>query len=140
MTVRPTPATKSRTGRDARHVSALDIGVERRGGVVVLHLTGELDIYTADQLRTALGRSDPRDTPLVIDLRRVDFVDSCGLGSLIVLHNRAATADRRIAVVSNGDNIREILRIAGMEDSFLHADDVATACTAVLGSVPEPVP
>lgn len=140
MTVRPAPGAAPRTDAALPHVSALDVGVERRGEVVVVHLTGELDIYTANQLPAALTRCDPRDTPLVIDLRGVRLIDSCGLGALIVLHNRAATSDRRIALVSDGDSIRGILRIAGMEGSFLHAGDVTSACAAALEFAAEPVP
>src|ERR1041385_9113176 len=58
--------------------------VEDRNGGVVIHLAGELDLYNADEIRSAIveaiGAGDRR---VVIDMADVEFVDSTALGVLI---------------------------------------------------------
>ena len=60
-------------------------GVDRQnGGAVVVHLVGELDLYTAPEVRTVLLElATEQPERLVIDLSEVDFVDSTALGVLI---------------------------------------------------------
>ena len=52
---------------------------EWRGDVLIVHLAGELDIYTVPALRRQLARHDRLETSLVVDLSGVEFIDSCGL-------------------------------------------------------------
>ncbi len=59
-------------------------GVEPVGDAVVVHLAGELDLYNAEELRTALAqemKSGPRR--VILDLAGVDFLDSTVLGVLV---------------------------------------------------------
>src|SRR4051812_14237911 len=56
-------------------------GIEDRDGAIVVLLAGELDLYNAHEVREQLlaqaGRAPER---LVVDLSRVTFIDSTGLG------------------------------------------------------------
>ena len=59
-------------------------GIERLNGAVVVRLVGELDLYNAPEVRTALLEvCAEQPERLVVDLREVDFVDSTTLGVLI---------------------------------------------------------
>ena len=66
-------------------------GVEDRDGIVVVHLTGELDLYNAhavrDELFVVASRNPDR---VVVDLAAVTFIDSTGLGVLIEARTRLA--------------------------------------------------
>jgi anti-anti-sigma factor len=53
----------------------------------VLAVAGELDSYTAESLRRALDAL-PDSGPVAIDLSRVSFMDTNGLGVLMVAHAR----------------------------------------------------
>jgi anti-sigma B factor antagonist len=56
-----------------------------------LGLVGELDIAGADQLQTRLETIAQRGDAVVLDLRRLQFIDSTGLGELV----RAVSDARR---------------------------------------------
>ena len=59
-------------------------GIERLNGAVVVRLVGELDLYNAPEVRTALLEvCAEQPERLVVDLGEVDFVDSTALGVLI---------------------------------------------------------
>jgi anti-anti-sigma factor len=57
------------------------------GTPVVLHVTGELDIATADQLREALDGALARDGSFVLDLAGVSFVGVAGLRVILEAAN-----------------------------------------------------
>src|SRR5438045_8436187 len=69
-------------------------GVNRRDGAVVVSLAGELDLYNAEEVRSALLEACAAEPEvLVVDLGEVRFIDSTALGVLIEARSRMA--DRR---------------------------------------------
>jgi anti-anti-sigma factor len=81
----------------------LRIGVSRTEDETVLLIAGEVDLSTTDQLAEAV-RAELRDPPtrLVLDLARMTFCDSIGLGTLIVL-SRAARNQNTFLQLRNAD-------------------------------------
>ena len=71
----------------------LRIDQDQRGDTTVLRVDGEIDLLTVDQLGAALDQAlaGARRT-LVVDVRRVTFVDCAGVGLLVDARWRA---DRR---------------------------------------------
>lgn len=139
MTVDPRPRSggddlraRSRAkARANRNVSQLAVSFERRADVLVIRLVGHLDIYTVPALRTRVATSTQAETPIVIDLREVELLDSSGLGVLIALRNRSQQAGRRLGVVSDDGQLRDVLMIAGLDRAFVQTCDVDAACALV---------
>jgi anti-sigma B factor antagonist len=64
--------------------------ITRREGVVWLAMGGELDVFTAPHLRSALGEATTgAGETLVLDLRGLTFIDSSGLAVILGAHERA---------------------------------------------------
>ena len=95
--------------------------VERsdRDGVPYLELVGELDLSTAGPLKLRLELAE-REEPetLVVDLRRVTFMDSIGLGILLAHGLRAAKVGRRLALVQGPKHISDLFDLTGTRDRF----------------------
>jgi anti-sigma B factor antagonist len=97
----------------------LDLETTERGGVSVLSLRGEIDVYTAPLLRQAIldliekGRLD-----VVIDMQQVDFLDSTGLGVLVEGLKRVKTRDGMFSIVATQDKILKIFDITGLNKAF----------------------
>jgi anti-sigma B factor antagonist len=115
----------------------LDVRFTRRGSTIVVHLAGELDIYTVPGLRRQLDRHDHPGTSLVVDLSRVTLIDSSGLGLLVTLRNQRVDADRKIALVLDGSRLKSVLAIAGLTDAFVQAATVDDALAAIGDDRPE---
>lgn len=82
-----------------------------------VELSGELDISTSASVESRLielERREPRR--LLLDLRRVNFIDSTGLSMIINADGRARKAGRRFTIVSGDGVPRRILRTVGLED------------------------
>jgi anti-sigma B factor antagonist len=106
------------------------LGVERRDGGVVVSLEGELDLYNAEDVRTALLECCAEEPALlIVDLEQVRFVDSTALGVLIEARSRMA--DRRaFRLASPGLETRRALEISGLDRHFSVHDSTADALAA----------
>ena len=69
---------------------ALTITVSSERGVVIAAVTGEIDISTVSQLRERLFELADSGGTLIVDLNRVTFIDSAGLGALVGTAQRIA--------------------------------------------------
>jgi len=101
------------------HHEDLSIHVHVDGGMHVFELTGSLDIATAPTVRAALLEASERgDHRLVVDLTKVDFLDSTGLGALIGGQRRAKEFGGDVRVVAQEGQILRLLRITGLLKVF----------------------
>ena len=97
--------------------------------VVVVVPIGEVDLASAGALRKGLERAESGAlSGLVIDLRKVGFIDSTGIGELVGCHRRCREAGRALSFVVPDGTIKKILKVTGMDSVFdIHADETSAA-------------
>ena len=107
-------------------------GVQERDGTVVVELAGELDLYNAHTVRDALlGEAEKKPERLVVDLSRVTFIDSTGLGVLIEARTRLPNK-RAFILASPGLETRRALEISGLDRHFAVHDSLDAALAAAI--------
>lgn len=101
---------------------------ESRRPHTVLRVSGEIDVYTAPQLRerlvTLIMEGDHR---VIIDLENVGFMDSTGLGVLVGALKRARSNDGEISIVCTQRRLRKVFEITGLDTVFPMYTDVDLA-------------
>ena len=107
-------------GTTSQHnLEDLSIHVHSVEGTQVFELTGSLDIATSPSVRAALVSASERgDHRLIVDLQRVDFLDSTGLGAMIGAQRRAKEFDGEVRLVAKEGQILRLLRITGLLKVF----------------------
>ncbi|GAA1362369.1 MULTISPECIES: STAS domain-containing protein [Catellatospora] len=96
----------------------------------VLEVGGEVDVYTAPKLRERITELlDGGVTAVVVDLARVDFMDSTGLGVLVGGLRRARAAGATFGVVCSRESLLKIFRITALDQvlPLYPSVDAATA-------------
>jgi anti-sigma B factor antagonist len=97
------------------------LDVERDDGcVVTVRLQGELDLGTADVLRSCLAElyaSGRRQ--VVLDLSELDVIDSTGLGVLVAGLKRFRADDGQLAVVHPAPRVRKVFELTKLDTEFL---------------------
>jgi anti-sigma B factor antagonist len=97
----------------------LSIHVHLVDDVQVFELIGSLDIATSPTVRAALTEASERGSHrLIVDLTRVDFLDSTGLGALIGGQRRAKEFGGEVRLVAKEGQILRLLRITGLLKVF----------------------
>jgi anti-anti-sigma factor len=103
----------------------LSVDTDRTDGRVAMALRGELDLGTVPQFRDRLADAERDGTTLVVDLRRVTFIDSSGIGELLGAHQRARRTGRRLVVVRDENtSVADVLRVSALDRKLeVTADD-----------------
>ncbi|TCJ20598.1 anti-sigma factor antagonist [Rubrobacter taiwanensis] len=110
-------------GESYRGVSEFAALVTEVRGVPVVTVTGEIDLSSAPRLRTAIiEATPPADAPVrcvVVDLTRVEFIDSSGLGVLIGRYRELKAAGMELRIVlRDGGPAARIIRMTGLESTL----------------------
>lgn len=105
-------------------MSPLEIITERRDGQTLVALVGELDIASAPRLEEGLAEVEGNSPgTLVLDLRRVEFIDSTGLRAVIAADERARAADRRFVVVRGPAAVERVFSVTQLDQRLEIVDD-----------------
>ncbi len=99
----------------------------------LIEVGGEVDVYTAPKLREAIVAAvDRGHHRLIIDVQKVDFLDSTGLGVLVGALKRVRADGGSLDIVCTQERILKIFEITGLDKVFgLHETvDAARAAHA----------
>jgi anti-sigma B factor antagonist len=117
---------------------ALTEGVLDGSGVPVIEVRGELDLFTAPELRERLLRHFGSLEPdhLVVDLAQCAFVDASGCHALLTAARRLAAHDRRLVLVNTHDGNARIFSVMGFDELFPIVASRAAAAAALRQRAP----
>ena len=102
---------------------------------IVVDIAGEIDIFTAPDVRRA-GLEGITDgaTRVILDLSRTTFLDSTGLGVIIGLSKRVRPSGGDVVIVNVDEGIARTFEITGLNEIFTicatRAEALATATKA----------
>ena len=108
----------------------MDLSLETRheGGHTIIEVGGEIDVYTAPKLRDKITElvSDG-NYHIVIDMERVDFLDSTGLGVLVGGLKKVRAHDGSMRLICKQERLLKIFRITGLAKVFAIHESQADA-------------
>ncbi len=95
--------------------SQFRVDVRSERGATVIAVSGELDLASSPMLEERLEEVFGSDASLVIlDLRKLDFMDSTGLSVLIKAHQTAEQAERQLYLVKGPPQVQRLLSLTGV--------------------------
>jgi anti-anti-sigma factor len=101
---------------------------ELDSGAVVIAIRGELDLahaYTFDEeLRKV---EDSRPPCIILDLRELTFLDSCGLARMLAARRRARRLRHRLLLVRGPAVIQRLFALAAVDEAFEMVSEVPVA-------------
>ncbi len=104
---------------EERGGTVLDVAVESVGGRSLIALAGEVDVYSAHKLReTIKDLVEEGHYDLVVDLEKVAFLDSTGLGVLVGGLKRVRNHGGELGIICSQEKILRIFRITGLTKVF----------------------
>ncbi len=109
----------------------LSLSTRTEGDRTIVEVGGEIDVYTAPRLREQLvDMVSEGKYHLIVDMEKVEFLDSTGLGVLVGGLKRVRAHDGSLSLVCTQERILKIFRITGLTKVFRIYDDVGEALTA----------
>ena len=112
----------------------LKLGHYSKDGIEVVDVEGEIDIYSAPRLRELLmDLASKNSYQLVINLDKVGFLDSTGLGVLAGGLKRVRAHDGSLDLVCTQERMLKIFKITGLTKVFGIHETVDQAIAAKKG-------
>jgi anti-anti-sigma factor len=119
----------------------LTVEIERPGdGLSILSLAGELDLSTIPKVEPRLSEQVSVGSAVVVDLSRLTFIDSSGIGLLIKVHQDAEALGEQAdggngrvmlhTVIAEGSQVERVFALAGIGLAlplFLDRDEAVAA-------------
>jgi len=97
---------------------SLTISSEAIDGSTVVHVGGDLDVYTAPRLKETLEEAMAGGSRLIIDLSEVQFIDSTALGVLVGALQQSQAGDGDFRLVVGDPFLLKIFHITGFDAVF----------------------
>ncbi len=113
-------------------MAELTIQTVRLEVLPVVGLSGELDAYHAPRVKAELDSlMAAGKTKLIVNLKRVGYIDSTGLGTLVAARKQAHDADGFLWLVINPESaVLRTFTITGLLGIFSIFEDEAAALDA----------
>jgi anti-anti-sigma factor len=86
-------------------------------------LSGDLDVGAAEQVAAAVRRNLKTGDRLTIDLTEVVFIDSSGLGAIVMTAQDEEQRARITLLPSRHPQAQQVMRMTGTSDYFATAPD-----------------
>lgn len=99
----------------------MELSVSRQsvGGVPVVAVSGEVDVYSAPALKESLTELlQSGVNTVVVDLTAVAFLDSTGLGALVEARAATTEAGGTLPLVCSQERIVKLFTITGLDGVF----------------------
>jgi anti-sigma B factor antagonist len=81
------------------------------------------------------GRIEKGARKVVVDLSRVTYMDSSGLGTLVVLAGRMDRSGGKLVISGAGGKVRQVIEMARVDRLLGMYGDVQAACAALNAQV-----
>ena len=97
--------------------------------IIVFTFKGQLDAFSEKQFKTFVTNNLRNESPFVIDLTKIDFLDSSGLGALVQTAKECKKLNIGFSVVGNSRVAQTIKLVrlgdflnlkSNLEDALLH--------------------
>ena len=95
---------------------------ERSDGVCVLRAEGEIDLAVVSELIESMRDGLNSASALEVDFGGVTFIDSSGLGALVLVSKEAAAQGKDFALVNVHSAALRLLQVSGLHDLLVRPD------------------
>ncbi len=94
----------------------LGVGVSLKADVLILRLKGDLDDVSVSDLRFRISKyiDDYNVKHLVINMDKLDFLDSSGIGFIIGRYHQIKKRNGDVALCNINSKIERIIKISGL--------------------------
>ncbi|MEA4923905.1 MAG: anti-sigma F factor antagonist [Syntrophomonadaceae bacterium] len=94
----------------------MDLEFKQIRNTLLVRIQGEMDMVVAEKFRHEIDRKleTKKISNLIINLEKVSFIDSSGLGVLIGRYKKIAGLNGRMFIVGASPSVHKILKFSGI--------------------------
>ena len=109
----------------------MDVESTIEDGFVIIKIDDEINLYNAPELKQEFTEAiSGSNLKIIVNLAAVRFIDSSGLGALIMGHNEVRDAGGAVKLVNVADSVKRIFKLTSLDSMFEMTDSVDEAKAA----------
>jgi anti-sigma B factor antagonist len=110
----------------------MNLATKDDGRVTILTLDGDLVIGESETLfkKTVIHLLEEGKVNLLVDLRRVNFLDSSGLGALVRALTNSQKEGGQTKLLGAGPQVKKLLEMTKLDSVFENFTDMETAVSS----------
>jgi len=87
-----------------------------RDQVKIIHITGELDEINVETLKQVVDPllDDDAVKTLILDLKRLEFINSKGIGYLVSIHTHLSKDARMLCLAAANEAVMDVISLVGL--------------------------
>jgi anti-sigma B factor antagonist len=96
----------------------MEYEITEREGTVIVGFSGDVDLQSSPEARKILLECVARKMPVLVDLSKVDYIDSSGIASLVEALQTARKGGGNLFIVSASEAALKVLELARLDKVF----------------------
>lgn len=106
----------------------MELKLRKAGAIYVIDVTGEMDLYNAFKLKDLVRKMiDGKVTSYILNLEKVTYLDSSGIGSLLYVHSELKKRGLPLRIVGVTGSVRKVIELTKLMEYFPIVADLGTA-------------
>lgn len=102
----------------------MDIKARQKNGVVILGLSGRIDVDCANLIEAVAQCLRDGYTDIICNMEEIDFIDYMGISVIVIVYKEVVNAHGRIKFINVPAHVRNIFCIAGLDKVVeIYADE-----------------
>lgn len=110
---------------------------ERKASEIIVRATGRITSSTSATLETTLRDLVSESKRVVLDLTRVDYIDSSGLGALVSVYMHARRANCDLEIANPKQRLKDLFSRSGLAKVFTAVQDAGEKHDELFGVTPD---
>ena len=103
-----------------------DLETESQGSSTLVRIRGDFDLQVGQRVADELSEIESAEPDLlVVDLSRLSFMDSTGMGVIAAAHLRSVDARRRFVIVGPPPGVRRAFEVSRLKEVITVVDDLS---------------
>ena len=104
----------------------MEIEKREEGTITILSIGGEVDLYNAPRLKEEIqGLIDAKKHKVIVNLDRVTYIDSSGIGALISSFSNLKKIEGTLRISNLTGSVRKVFELTKLT-TFFQIDDTET--------------
>lgn len=97
----------------------MDIKLRRYNTIYIIDIAGDMDLYNAHRLKDVVAKLIEKGVAqLVINLERVEYLDSSGVGALIHIYTQVKQKALQLRIAHVHGSVEKVIRLTKLMDYF----------------------
>ncbi len=97
----------------------MDISSRAKGEVVILDISGEIDLYNAPEIKDIVNKLiDQKKYNVIINLKEVTYIDSSGIGALISSLSNLKKYQGGLKIINVFASVKKVFELTKLTSFF----------------------